>query len=166
MCDKVRGGGRGSQGHRAVRWPLIQPFAAQLAPTGSLPSPWPSPWPFPIPGAAARPGQHPGPWRWPGPGFTPTPAIPRARRGPDPHRSLPITPTPAQTAPNRQAPEYYDEIQSHIQAQAAGAEHQSKTGGPPPSGSDLWWDLGGWALLGAFVVGALVIARVSAPKSA
>lgn len=39
-----------------------------------------------------------------------------------------------------QAPEYYDEIQSHIQAQSLAADQQSKQA--PASPNDIWWEQG------------------------
>ncbi|GAX80881.1 hypothetical protein CEUSTIGMA_g8316.t1 [Chlamydomonas eustigma] len=59
------------------------------------------------------------------------------------------------------APDYYDEIQSHIQAQNMAAEVQSKQ--PAPSPSDFWWDMAGWFLLAGAIGGALLVARASAP---
>lgn len=42
-----------------------------------------------------------------------------------------------------------------------------QTGGakqaPATTASDVWWDVGGWVMLGAFLVGALVLARKGAP---
>lgn len=67
-----------------------------------------------------------------------------------------------------QAPEYYDEIQSHIQAQNLAAEQSggaSKQAGS--GGSDFWWDVGGWVLLGTVIVGAIMLSKGGAkPTSA
>ena len=59
-----------------------------------------------------------------------------------------------------QAPEYYDEIQAHIQAQGIAMEQQTKQGSAS-GGEGVWWDIGGWVLLSAVIVGALVVARSS-----
>lgn len=56
------------------------------------------------------------------------------------------------------APEYYDEIQAHLQSSGAETSGSKKDS----SANDLWWDLGGWVLLGVVVAGALVIARSGA----
>ncbi len=68
-----------------------------------------------------------------------------------------------------QAPDYYDEIQSHI-AHSAVAEASSKKAGSTGGSSsvpDYVWDIGGWVLLGAVVAGALLLTRASAkPASA
>ncbi|KAF5829818.1 translocase of outer mitochondrial membrane [Dunaliella salina] len=63
------------------------------------------------------------------------------------------------------APEYYDEIQAHIQAQIMG----DMTGGAAakvlPSPADFWYDVGGWVVLGAVLVGTMFLARASAKSS-
>lgn len=63
-----------------------------------------------------------------------------------------------------QAPDYYDEIQMHL---ASGPE-PSAAGGKSKESSvgDVWWDIGGWLLLGAVVTGALFLARSNPPKPA
>ncbi|GIL76930.1 hypothetical protein Vretimale_8606 [Volvox reticuliferus] len=67
------------------------------------------------------------------------------------------------------APEYYDEIQTHI-AQSGGGDHSGgsgpKKGGVSTSVPEWVWDVGGWVLLAAAVTGALLIAKASAPKVA
>lgn len=65
------------------------------------------------------------------------------------------------------APDYYDEIQSHIAASGGAADgppgSARKAGGAGASAiSDVWFDIGGWVLLGAAVAGALVLARAGA----
>ncbi len=65
-----------------------------------------------------------------------------------------------------QAPEYYDEIQAHIQAQLVG----EMTGGAaaakaPPNPTDFWYDVGGWVVLGAVLVGTMFLAKASAKAS-
>ncbi|KAG2488673.1 hypothetical protein HYH03_012834 [Edaphochlamys debaryana] len=65
------------------------------------------------------------------------------------------------------APDYYDEIQSHMAAAGGpGGERDGGRGGAKggPQIAEIWWDIGGWVLLGAAVVGALYLARASAPK--
>ena len=42
------------------------------------------------------------------------------------------------------------------------AEQQAKQ--PAPSPNELWWDLGGWALLAAAIGAALIIAKVTSPS--
>lgn len=66
-----------------------------------------------------------------------------------------------------QAPEYYDEIQSHIAMQGGPGGDGGKGKGGAAGGvqiSDFWFDVGGWVILGAVVVGALLLAKGSAPK--
>ncbi|PNW75629.1 hypothetical protein CHLRE_12g534600v5 [Chlamydomonas reinhardtii] len=65
------------------------------------------------------------------------------------------------------APEYYDEIQSHIAMQGGPGGDGGKGKGGAAGGvqiSDFWFDVGGWVILGAVVVGALLLAKGSAPK--
>lgn len=79
------------------------------------------------------------------------------------HPALP----PPGAASGPQAPEYYDEIQSHIQASGGGGG--ASEAGPARKASpisEVWFDVGGWVLLGAAVVAALMLARASAPKAA
>uniref|UniRef100_A0A7S0VMK6 Mitochondrial import receptor subunit TOM20 n=1 Tax=Polytomella parva TaxID=51329 RepID=A0A7S0VMK6_9CHLO len=57
------------------------------------------------------------------------------------------------------APEFYDEIQAHIASDRAGGA--SARGAESAGGNDIWWEVGGWVLLGAVVVGALVLAKSS-----
>lgn len=72
-----------------------------------------------------------------------------------------------------QAPEYYDEIQSHLQSSGMGMAGGGGGGGEPMGGpgkkdsgeSDFWWDVGGFVLLGAALATALVVARISARTS-
>lgn len=62
------------------------------------------------------------------------------------------------------APEYYDEIQSHIQTEAAArGMGDSGRGKDAPDDSAFWWDIAGWVVLGAIVVGGLAFARGPAP---
>lgn len=63
-----------------------------------------------------------------------------------------------------QAPEYYDEIQAHIQAQNMAADSQSKQ--PSVGPNDFWWDVGGWLLLAGVVTGALLLAKTGQAKTA
>ncbi|GFR43811.1 hypothetical protein Agub_g4936 [Astrephomene gubernaculifera] len=70
------------------------------------------------------------------------------------------------------APDYYDEIQSHISQQTAVMEatggRRGGAAGAAAAGSSSvpeWvWDLGGWVLLGVAVTGALILAKSGAPK--
>lgn len=62
------------------------------------------------------------------------------------------------------APDYYDEIQSHIQAQSLASEAQSKQ--PAAGPNDFWWDVGGWVLLTAVIGGALIVAKATTPAKA
>jgi hypothetical protein len=61
-----------------------------------------------------------------------------------------------------QAPDYYDEIQAHIQAQLMGELTGTKTATSP---NDFWWDLGGWAVLGVVIFGTLLLAKSSMKAS-
>jgi hypothetical protein len=53
--------------------------------------------------------------------------------------------------PLQQAPEYYDEIQSHLQAESMASQHAAKK--PAPDANEFWWDVGGWVLLAAVIGG-------------
>jgi hypothetical protein len=67
-----------------------------------------------------------------------------------------------------QAPEYYEEIQTHIQMQAAGEGAAGGKGGAGGAGSssDFWWDVGGWVLLAGVITGVFFLARSSAGTAA
>ncbi|GLC55465.1 hypothetical protein PLESTB_000990100 [Pleodorina starrii] len=71
------------------------------------------------------------------------------------------------------APDYYDEIQSHIAQSGGGGGGEmgggggSKKGAGPSSKVPEWvWDLGGWTLLAGAVAAAVIIAKVTTPQVA
>ncbi|KAG1677856.1 hypothetical protein FOA52_008620 [Chlamydomonas sp. UWO 241] len=67
---------------------------------------------------------------------------------------------------SQKAPEYWDEIQSHINAQNMAAGGGGGPGGKaPPSPNEFWWDVGGWLLLAGVITTALFVARVTSPAA-
>lgn len=60
------------------------------------------------------------------------------------------------------APDYYDEIQSQLAASGMRPGRESGGREEAGGGSDFWWDLAGWALLGTAIVGAMVLTRTAA----
>lgn len=69
----------------------------------------------------------------------------------------------------KKAPEYYDEVQAQLKGSGGlgglggGEEAAGKEG---MTATDFWYDVAGWALLGAAVVGGIALARGSMAATA
>mmetsp|Transcript_7378 Transcript_7378/g.14531 ORF Transcript_7378/g.14531 Transcript_7378/m.14531 type:complete len:192 (-) Transcript_7378:391-966(-) len=63
----------------------------------------------------------------------------------------------------KKAPEYYDEVQKYLSNSAAQQEEEQKV--KAASGSDFWWDVAGFVLLGAGIITTLALIKRSSDSS-